>query len=188
MDFEREIRSIHIFYKLKEVERYKGVEKESSAEHTYSCILLAQYFLPKIGEKLDEMKVMKMLLYHDVVEIEAGDTYFADCDGLLCKEKNENEALCKLKCMLPEDICCDFEMFWKEFEANETREAKFCNAIDKLDPYFQVLFKPEVLHKLNVTEKVLRDSKEEYFREFDVIFEFYEKFTEYFRENGYFGE
>lgn len=188
MNLQEEIKKIHTFYELKKITRFDKSKDESSADHTYSCILLAQYFLPRIHLKLDELKVMKILLYHDVVEIEAGDIYFADEKKLITKHKNENQAFLKLKERFPKQLFNDFEMYWNEFEANESNEAKFCQAIDKLDPFFQVCYKPEIWNKLKLSEKVLRDKKDKYFCDFDVIYEFYEEFMIYFRKCGYFSD
>ena len=90
-----ELLKLHDLYLLKEVERKTTVKErfESSAEHTYSCFILADYFLDLMGEKLDRGRVMQLLLYHDMVEIYAGDTFILDDTGRAEKKAKEHQAL-----------------------------------------------------------------------------------------------
>ena len=98
-----ELLKLHDLYLLKEVERKTTVKErfESSAEHTYSCFILADYFLDLMGEKLDRGRVMQLLLYHDMVEIYAGDTFILDDTGRAEKKAKEHQALEVLKKKLP---------------------------------------------------------------------------------------
>jgi len=179
-----EIKKIHKLFSLKEVDRYGIVKdrQESSAEHSYSSLMLAQYFLPKIKKNLDELKVMKMLLYHDVVEIEAGDTYFLDYKP----EEKERNALKILKKKIPGSMAGEIEDLWEEFEENKTPEAKFCQAIDKFDPVIHFLEHKKEWKKAKVTEKIMRDRKDRYFKEFPVIMEMWDKIVDYYKKEGCF--
>ncbi len=169
---------------MKEVDRYGIVKdrQESSAEHTYSCLVLAQYFLPKITQRLDELKVMKMLLYHDVVEIEAGDTYFLDHKP---PEKEKN-AFKILKKQIPPAMAKEIEKLWVEFEYGKTQEAVFCQAIDKFDPAIHLLEHKKVWRKAKLNEKIVREKKDHYFKDFPVIMDMWNKILEYAKKNDYF--
>lgn len=76
----KDLNPVRYFYKLKSVNRHnsQGSRKESSAEHAWSCLILADYFMEKVKQKLDRVKVYEMLLYHDVVEIKTGDVNIID--------------------------------------------------------------------------------------------------------------
>ncbi len=185
---EKEIKRIHELFLLKEVERKGRVKNryESSAEHTWSCMVLAQYFLPKIRMTVDEKKIMKMLLYHDLIEIEAGDTFVFDGDLVKEQHKKENSALSKLQKNIPQAIVPDFVKLWKEFEENISVEAKFCQAIDKLDPIVQSIFKKEDWKFYSISEQQLREVKEKYFEPFSKIKRFFEALVAFARKKKYF--
>ena len=184
----KEIRDIHELFLLKEVERRSRVKgrNESSAEHTWSCLILAQYFLPKVSQFLDEKKVMKMLLYHDLIEIESGDTFFFDDNLTREQSKKEHLALDNLKKRIPKSLSSSFIDLWEEFEGNITPEAKFSQAIDKLDPIIQSAFKKEDWKKNGIDEKKLREKKQMFFEPFPEMKLFFEEFIRYAKRNRYF--
>lgn len=107
---------------------------ESDAEHIFSCMMIATKIIQEKKLKLDEHKVLKMLLYHEIGEIEVGD--ITVCDNVPIKQKylDEQRAVKKFakKYNMPEVY-----LLWEEFEANTTPEAKFCKMIDKLDSVLQ---------------------------------------------------
>ncbi|MBS3176698.1 HD domain-containing protein [Candidatus Woesearchaeota archaeon] len=185
-----EIKKLHRLYALKEVDRYGVVKhrRESTAEHVYSCLVLAQYFLTKTRRKLDQNKVMKMLLYHDIVEIESGDVYFLDEKKLEQKKKIENKAFERLKKQIPSSMTKEIESLWREFEENKTKEAKFCQAIDKFDPAVHFLEKKEDWVKQKLTEKIVREKKDPYLKDFPEIMAMWNKIIAYAKKNGYFVE
>jgi len=183
-----EIRKLNELFKLKEVKRRGSVagRPESSAEHSWSCIVLAEYFLPKLRQKIDEKKVIKMLLYHDLIEIKSGDTFFFDDKATKNQKQKEYSALEALRKSIPTQIFRDFIALWKEFDENKTTEAKFCNAIDKLDPIIQSAFSKFEWKKYKISEKLLREKKQPYFEPFPEINEVFEDFIEYAKKNKYF--
>jgi putative hydrolase of HD superfamily len=127
-------------YKLKEVYRRARVEerRESSAEHTWSCMILADYLMDHIKNlKVDRLKVHELLLYHDVVEIESGDVSIAEIKDPEEKRKKEYLAVKKLKKTLPKDLGAKLEKMFEEFDEEKTLEAKFATAVDKLDALMQ---------------------------------------------------
>lgn len=189
----QEIKKLKTLFLLKEIERsYCPVKtrEETTAEHTYSSLMLAQYFLPKINKnkkkKLDELKVMKMLLYHDIIEIETGDFYLYDIKLQKIKHKKEQKALKKLKLKLPKEIAKDFVILWKEFEEYKTLESKFCKAIDKLDPIIHNLDAKTAWKDGKISEKLLREKKEKYFVEFPILLKVFNSIIKYIKEKKYF--
>lgn len=111
-----------------------GSRRESDAEHAWHlavmCMLLNEY----ANDTIDVARTMKMLLVHDLVEIDAGDTYAYDAKGNETKNAREQKAADRIFGMLPEDQRADLRGLWEEFEAMETPEAKFANAMDKIQP------------------------------------------------------
>ncbi len=185
----KEIFKIQRLYELKKVERNGEVNErqETSAEHTYSCLILAKYFLDKIKQPIDHLKVMNMLLFHDVIEIESGDTFNLEHNEENSKEQElkEKESLQILKDKLPANISKDFEELFHEFEEMKTIESRFCKAIDKLDPVLHNLYGKEIWQRKGFNEEILRKNKEKYFKEFPEIMEVFEQILDYARENKY---
>jgi len=149
-------------------------------------LILAQYFFPKIKQKLDELKAMKMLLFHDIVEIEAGDTFILSSAHTKNQQEKEMKAFKSLKNKIPREISKEYEKLWIEYEENKTNEAKFCQAIDKLDPVVHSIFKKADWKINKFTEKKLRDKKEKYFADFPEILDFFNKLIDYANKNDYF--
>lgn len=97
-------------------------------------VILQEY----ASEELDMLKVLKMLLIHDIVEIYAGDTYAFDNHAVLAKQNDkELEALEKIFSLLPEGEAEEYKALWIEFEDNQTLEAKYSKAIEKAVPVLQ---------------------------------------------------
>lgn len=111
-----------------------GSRRESDAEHAWHlavmCMLLSEY----ANDSIDVARTMKMLLVHDLVEIDAGDTYAYDVKGNETKGAREQKAADRIFGMLPEDQGAELRGLWDEFEVMETPEAKFANALDKIQP------------------------------------------------------
>lgn len=111
-----------------------GSRKETDAEHAWHiaimCMILSEY----ANEPIDVAKTVMMLLTHDLVEIDAGDTYAYDEKGNATKRERELKAADRIYGLLPEDQKKYLRGLWDEFEAMETPEAKFANAMDKIQP------------------------------------------------------
>jgi len=185
----QDIEKLQHLYRLKEINRTGTVEgrKESVAEHTYSSLMLAEYFFPKIEPRLDELKALRLILFHDVVEIEAGDIFFLDEESLREQQQKEREAFERLKTLFPECISRHYKLLWDEFEKGESREARFALAIDKLDPMIQALSaKKDWSH--GITEKWLREKKEHYMAHFSSIHRFFNELIEYAKKEGFLQE
>lgn len=111
-----------------------GSRKETDAEHAWHiavmCMILSEY----ANEPIDVARTVMMLLLHDVIEIDAGDTYAYDESGNATKKEREQKGAERIYGLLPEDQREYFRSLWDEFEAMETPEAKFANAMDKIQP------------------------------------------------------
>lgn len=125
--------------KLKAVYRQNMVIDESrhenSAEHSWHLALMAVILADEAADPaVDLGKVIEMLLIHDIVEIDAGDTFLYDEGGNLDKEQRENLAANRIFGLLPDDQRERCIALWKEFDARETASALFASAIDNMQP------------------------------------------------------
>lgn len=107
---------------------------ENDAEHSWHLAVMAYLLKEYANEKIDIAKVMLMCLIHDVVEIDAGDTYAYDTEGLKTQKAREDEAKERIFSMLPEEQAREFIEIFDEFEACETPESKFAHAMDNIQP------------------------------------------------------
>lgn len=107
---------------------------ENDAEHAWHMAVMAYLLREYSNEKIDIGKVMLMCLIHDIVEIDAGDTYAYDEAGLSTQKEREEAAKERIFSMLPEDQKEELTAVFDEFEAYETAEAKFAHAMDNLQP------------------------------------------------------
>lgn len=108
--------------------------KENDAEHSWHIAIMAVLLQEYANEEVDVSKVMIMVLLHDLVEIDAGDTYAYDYEGIQTKRERELKAADRIFGILPEDQKEYFRGLWDEFEAYETAEAKFAHVLDNLQP------------------------------------------------------
>jgi len=142
LDMERmkqQIAFIECLDQLKQVLRQNLVmdesRRENSAEHSWHIATMAMVLDEYAPQALDQLRVLKMLLLHDVIEVEAGDTFCFDVEANKGKEERERLAADKMFGLLPADLGTEFRVLWDEFEAGETAEARFANSLDR----FQVL-------------------------------------------------
>jgi len=108
--------------------------KENDAEHSWHIAIMAFLLEEYADSETDTFKVIKMLLIHDVVEIDAGDTYCYDEEGYKTKADREEKSAQRIFGLLPDDQKREFYQLWREFEDAETNEAKFAGVLDKLQP------------------------------------------------------
>ena len=111
-----------------------GIRRENDAEHSWHLALMAALLSEHANEKIDIARTMLMVLIHDIVEIDAGDTYAYDDAGHLDKREREVKAAKRIFGLLPEDQAEKMMDLWEEFEASETPEAKFANSLDCVQP------------------------------------------------------
>ncbi len=136
--FEKQLQFIVELDKLKNIYRQSLVlhedRQENDAEHSFHLAIMICLLAEYANEPIDVLHTMKMVLVHDVVEIDAGDTYFYDAARNADKEERELKAADRLFALLPEEQALEFRGLWEEFEARETPEAKFAAAVDRLQP------------------------------------------------------
>ena len=107
---------------------------ENDAEHAWHMALMAYLLKEYANESVDITKVMLMCLIHDVVEIDAGDTYAYDAEGLKTQKDRENKAKERIFSLLPDDQKAELIALFDEFEAYDTPESKYAHAMDNLQP------------------------------------------------------
>lgn len=111
-----------------------GVRKENDAEHSWHLALMALLLQEHSNQELDILKVITMVLIHDMVEIDAGDTYAYDEAGHATKRDREVAAAERIFGILPQDQNEYLRQLWEEFEQYETIEARFAHMLDNFQP------------------------------------------------------
>jgi putative hydrolase of HD superfamily len=129
---------------LLEIDRVKQVtrqtliagasRRENDAEHSWHIAVMAAVLSEYGPPELDLARVLRMLLTHDLVEIDAGDTYCYDPAACLTQRDRELKAAERIFALLPPDQAAEFRALWDEFEARETPEARFAAALDRVQP------------------------------------------------------
>ncbi len=132
---------------IKEIDKIKYIQRktklfnsdrhENDAEHSWHLAMMTLVLAEHANEPIDILKVLKMLLIHDVVEIDAGDTFLFDKNQEHDNRVEESEAAQRIFGLLPKEQATEFIQIWEEFEAAETPEAKFANAMDNFEPMLQ---------------------------------------------------
>ena len=108
--------------------------RENDAEHAWHMAIMAYLLQEYSNEPVDITRVMLMCLIHDVVEIDAGDTYAYDAEGLKTQKAREEAAKERIYSLLPEDQKKELAAIFDEFEESKTPESKFAHAMDNLQP------------------------------------------------------
>lgn len=111
-----------------------GIRKENDAEHAWHMAIMTVLLSEYANETIDVLKTMTMLLIHDIVEIDAGDTYAYDEEGKKTQRKREEAAAERIFGLLPDDQKEKFMSIWEEFEEGVTPEAKFAHTMDHIQP------------------------------------------------------
>ncbi|MBC1220834.1 HD domain-containing protein [Nostoc sp. UCD121] len=111
-----------------------GSRRENSAEHSWHLAVMAIALVDYAPEGVEIFHAIKMLLIHDLVEIDAGDTFCYDVQGNDSKAVREAQAALRLFGLLPADQASELRLLWDEFEAGETPTAKFAAALDRIQP------------------------------------------------------
>lgn len=147
---------------LREVEKLKTVTRanrtldgrnENSAEHSWHVTLMALVLQQHVKQPLDMLKVAKMLLIHDIVEIDAGDTWLY-AEDQQTKQKLEANAADRLFSLLPDKQCREYMDLWQEFESRSSAEAGFAAAIDGIQPLLNHLITGQAEDGVIPLEKV----------------------------------
>ena len=136
--FDQQIRFVLEIDKLKTIVRrtylLNSDRAENTAEHSWHLAIMAILLAEHANEPVDVARVVKMVLVHDIVEIDAGDTYFYDIAGTLDKSEREHAAAARIFGILPADQGEELRELWEEFEAAHTPDARFALALDRFMP------------------------------------------------------
>lgn len=108
--------------------------QENDAEHSWHMAVMAILLREYANEEVDVLRVITMLLIHDLVEIDAGDTYAYDDKGNESRPERERRAAERIYGLLPEDQSAQLRALWEEFEAYESPEAKYAHMLDNFQP------------------------------------------------------
>ncbi len=143
--FQKQIEFIIEVDKLKHVLRQTVLmdrsRRENSAEHSWHIALLV-FLLAEYSKEtdIDLFHVLKMLVIHDLVEIDAGDTYCYDDKSREDQSQREKNAADRIFGLLPADQAADIRALWDEFENRETAESRYANALDRVQPFLHNYF------------------------------------------------
>ncbi len=124
-------------YILRKTKLFHSDRNENDAEHSWHLALMAMVLAEHSNVPVDLLRVIKMLLIHDIVEIDAGDTFIYDSRKNHDNTLEERVAAQRIFGLLPEPQAEELITIWEEFEAQETNEAKFARAMDRLEPLLQ---------------------------------------------------
>jgi putative hydrolase of HD superfamily len=135
----RQVQFIVEVDKLKDIYRQTVLihsgRAENDAEHSWHLCLLVIVLAEHANlPNLDLLRVLKMLIIHDLVEIDAGDTFAYDAQRMADQYARETQAAERIFGLLPDDQTREFRALWEEFEAKETAEARFASAVDRFQP------------------------------------------------------
>lgn len=111
-----------------------GTTKEDDSQHAWHIAIMALLLSEYANEEIDVLKTVTMLLIHDIVEIDAGDTYAYDDAAKETQAERESKAAERIFGLLPEDMRDKFKSLWREFEDGKTAESKFAHAMDNIQP------------------------------------------------------
>ncbi|POY37501.1 phosphohydrolase [Solitalea longa] len=132
---------------IKEIDKIKYIQRrtklfnsdrnENDAEHSWHLAMMAIVLAEHANEPVDVLKVLKMVLIHDIVEIDAGDTFIYDTAKDHSNTDEELIAAKRIFGMLPKEQAEEFIAIWEEFEEGKTNEAKFARSMDRFEPLLQ---------------------------------------------------
>lgn len=135
IEFIKEIDKIK--YILRKTKLFHSDRNENDAEHSWHLALMAIVLAEYANAPIDLLKVVKMVLIHDIVEIDAGDTFIYDTQKSHSNTDEERIAARRIFGLLPEEQANDLIALWEEFEADSTPEAQFARTMDRLEPLLQ---------------------------------------------------
>jgi putative hydrolases of HD superfamily len=182
----QDIQQLRKLYDLKHVYRILAVDDrfESVAEHSWSAMLLANYFFSIMNIEIDKLKVYELLIYHDLAELETGDIPPIEIERRKNKKEMEEFAMANISSHMPDKMAQQYRNLFDEYERKETLEARFANAIDKLDADLHCAYNT----KQNFewwTEEIIRNIKQKHYQEFPEINEMFEKILITHKEHGF---
>ncbi|WP_138484812.1 HD domain-containing protein [Dyadobacter bucti] len=135
IEFIKEIDKLK--YILRKTKLINSDRNENDAEHSWHLSVMAIVLAEHANAPIDMLRVVKMLLIHDIVEIDAGDTFIYDAQKSHDNTEEEREAAKRIFGILPGDQAEELLTLWEEFEEQQTSDAKFARAMDRLEPLLQ---------------------------------------------------
>jgi len=135
IDFIKEIDKLK--YIQRKTKLFNSDRHENDAEHSWHLAMMTIVLAQHADQPIDILKVLKMVLIHDIVEIDAGDTFIYDTAKNHTNTEEELIAAERIFGLLPPEQAQEFIAIWKEFEDGETDEAKFAKSMDRLEPLLQ---------------------------------------------------
>jgi len=160
--------------------------QENDAEHSWHLAVMAILLLEHANVKIDLLKVIKMVLIHDLVEIDAGDTYCYDEKGNLDKAIREKKAADRIFNILPEDQAKELRHLWEEFDEMETPEARFAAALDRLQPLIHNYRTDGVTWKEhNISKKQVLKRNEHIKNGSETLWQYAQMIIEHGEKNGW---
>lgn len=135
LEFIREIDKIK--YILRRTKLFNSDRRENDAEHSWHLAVMAMVLHEHANQPIDLVRVMKMVLIHDIVEIDAGDVFFYDKTQSHDNRPEEYEAAQRIFGMLPSDQAEELINLWEEFEEQKSFDAQFAKVLDRLEPLLQ---------------------------------------------------
>ena len=140
-NLEKQVAFIKEIDKIKYIQRksrlFNSQRRENDAEHSWHLAVMAIVLAEHSDKSIDLLKVLKMVLIHDIVEIDAGDTFFYSTTENHDNRAEELAAAKRIFGILPKEQAEDLIAIWEEFEAAETAEAKFAKSMDRFEPLLQ---------------------------------------------------
>ena len=132
---------------IKEIDRLKYIQRktklfhsdrrENDAEHSWHLAMMTLVLAQHANQEIDVLKVLKMVLIHDIVEIDAGDTFIYDTNKSHCNTVEELAAAKRIFGLLPAAQAEEFIAIWEEFEEGQTDDAQFAKSMDRFEPLLQ---------------------------------------------------
>ena len=135
LEFIKEIDKIKFIFR--QTKLINSDRRENDAEHSWHLAMMAMVLVEHTNFEVDLLRVMKMVLIHDIVEIDAGDVFFYDKTQSHDNRQEEYDAAVRIFGILPNDQAEELKNLWLEFEARETNDAKFASVLDRLEPMLQ---------------------------------------------------
>lgn len=180
---------------IKEIDKLKYIQRktklfysdrnENDAEHSWHLAMMAIVLAEHSNESIDILKVIKMVLIHDIVEIDAGDIFIYDTTKNHTNTDEELLAAKRIFGLLPAEQSNELIEIWEEFEAGETNEAKFARAMDRLEPLLQnASNNGGTWAEFNVPYQKVYDKKKVIKEGSDTIWDFAEKLIDESVEKG----
>ncbi len=181
-----QLQKLRYFNKLKSTYRFNSVDdrKESTAEHSWGCLVLADYFLSSTSYGLDRLKVYELLMYHDLIEIETGDIPIQNEELYQNAEVESKKALSTFDEKLPTPINKKFNEIFMDYTFGQSDESIFARAISALEAEVHELdYKKDWV---GWTKKQLIDRKRNCFSKFPEMMAMFDEIVEYLEENNFF--